>query len=100
MQKSAFRICSKAVYDLLWSKKRPSSVKLSSLQEQANVNNMQGQDLEVGGDDEKNLQQLKICCGGDGIGIELLRLYNLNRPPRFLLNQGRNEGRFKNKLFE
>lgn len=41
------------------------------------------QDLEAGEDDDKHLQQLKICCS-ESVDIELMRLHNLNGPPRFL----------------
>ncbi|KAL1818879.1 hypothetical protein DCAR_0415109 [Daucus carota subsp. sativus] len=63
------------LYYLSRSKKHPSPVKVSCLHEQ---------DLEVGGDDEKNTQDLKNCCGEGGVDTELMRLHNLNGPPRFL----------------
>lgn len=41
------------------------------------------QDLEAGRDDDKSSQQPIDCCS-EGVDIELMRLHNLNGPPRFL----------------
>lgn len=68
---------------LLWWKNHSSSTKVRNLQEHTDVINGHEQDLEAGGNDDDNLQQLKICCG-ESVDIELMRLHNINGPPRFL----------------
>lgn len=69
------------LYYLLWN--HSSSVKVRNLQEHPDEFNGHEQDLEAGGDDEKNLQHLKNCCD-ESVDIELMRLHNINGPPRFL----------------
>ncbi|KAL8092253.1 hypothetical protein AgCh_034517 [Apium graveolens] len=69
---------------LLWWKNHSSSAKVRNSQEHADVINGNEQDLEAGGDhDDKHLEQLKSCCS-ESVDIELMRLHNLNGPPKFL----------------
>ncbi|KAK1373693.1 Voltage-dependent N-type calcium channel subunit alpha-1B [Heracleum sosnowskyi] len=68
---------------LLWWKNHSSSAKVRNLQEHTDVVSGHEPDLEAGGNDEKNLQELNNCCG-ESVDIELMRLHNINGPPRFL----------------